>query len=749
MAVSRTARVIRAATLAATAPALLGPAGPASANEYTINACQADRAAFSTQAFEDFATRGMLWKRACDPEGPGLRGLVTANVVRSGRVPRGSRSLFVLRAPEGTRFARFRWSGQARRRDCRYALQLWASRPDGAPIPIKNVRANRGCPRRGYGQAAGWPRPRTYDVAGADKIVQRIVCLGTQQTPHCSSRGLNYIRTFKAQATVVDVSRPTVSIVRDNPFTRGEWVRGLQRIRYQAWDNVGVKAARAVVGGLLREAHSRGCNYALRIPCTNGEGLIPIDTRRLAEGSQAIVVEARDAAENIGLSVGATVRIDNTAPGAVAVAVEGGEAWRNRNDFDLAWTNPSEGDRAPIAGAHYRVCRTDGRECSTASVTGVGTARIGALTVPNAGEWHVRVWRSDAAGNQEPANASVPVPLRYDPEPPQLGFEEARAVDPTLVSVFVTDGISGLAGGQIELSREGSGLWQSLSTVRHGSRLLARIDDGSLPAGRYVLRATAHDQASNQSSSDKRLDGRTMTLDLPLRIPTTMRAGVMRTKLAHRTPRGRRHRRPVNRRRVTLLPTVRVGFGRRVKVGGRLKIGDGQPLPGAEVEVFSRTGGSPEQPVGRLRTDRQGRYAYPARATATRTLRFAFRGTALMLPAEREVTLLTSAASTLRAQPRLLRNGESVAFSGSLRSLPTPPAGKLVELQVVLSGRWQTFRTTRTDAKGAWRIGYRFRRSCGVLRYRFRARLPAEAGYRFETGRTRATTVRVRGAPCR
>src|SRR5919106_6795206 len=85
---------------------------PASAGEYTINACGADRTNYSTQAFEDFATRGMMWKRACDPEGPGLRGLVTANVLRTGRVPRGARSYFVMRAPDGTRFGRLSWSGQ-------------------------------------------------------------------------------------------------------------------------------------------------------------------------------------------------------------------------------------------------------------------------------------------------------------------------------------------------------------------------------------------------------------------------------------------------------------------------------------------------------------------------------------------------------------------------------------------------------------------------------------------------------------
>ena len=256
MTLRTTARLVRAAFVAAGVFVLMSR--PAAASEFAINACQADRANYSTQAFDDFATRGMMWKRACDPEGPGLRGLVTSNVPRAGRVPRGSRSYFVMNAPEGTRFARFTWSGQARRRDCRYALQLWASRPDGAPTPIKNVRANSRCPRRGYAQAAGWPRPHTYDIAGATKIVQRIVCVGEKKEPHCSSRGLNYIRTFKAQATVVDVSPPAVSVLQDNPFTQGEWVRGVQTVNYTASDNVGVKVARAIVsGGSLGRAPAR------------------------------------------------------------------------------------------------------------------------------------------------------------------------------------------------------------------------------------------------------------------------------------------------------------------------------------------------------------------------------------------------------------------------------------------------------------------------------------------------------------
>ena len=77
--------------------------------------------------------------------------------------------------------------------------------------------------------------------------------------------------------------------------------------------------------------------------------------------------------------------------------------------------------------------------------------------MPGPGEWTLSLWRSDAAGNGEEDNASVPVTLRYDPEPPQLAFEPAAAADPTRISVLVTDEVSGLADGAIEIggSRHG------------------------------------------------------------------------------------------------------------------------------------------------------------------------------------------------------------------------------------------------------------------------------------------------------
>ena len=212
-----------AAALVGALAVLVGFAAPrpAAADEYTIYACQADDAGYVSSAFADFATRGMKWRRACNPLGPGLRGLVSANVPGTGKVARGAQSGFALDAPPGTTFSRLRWSGHAQRRDCRYALQLYAERPSASPVSIRNVRANRNCPRPDVAQASSWPRLRSYDLGGATRIVQRVVCVGAPSREFCSARGQNFIRTFAAEATVVDGSPPSAGVAPEHDLYAG------------------------------------------------------------------------------------------------------------------------------------------------------------------------------------------------------------------------------------------------------------------------------------------------------------------------------------------------------------------------------------------------------------------------------------------------------------------------------------------------------------------------------------------------
>ncbi len=720
----------------------------ATAGEFTIDACQADAGNFASTAFENFATRGMRWRRACNPLGPGLRGLVTANVVSTGKVAHGAQSAFVLEAPPGTAFSRLRWSGHAQRRDCRYALQMYAVRPDGSDATIKNVRANRHCPGPGAAQASSWPRPRAFDLGGATKIVQRVVCVGAPSAQFCSGRGLNYMQTFTAEATVVDTSGPSVSMVPDTPLARGEWVSGVQALDYEASDNVGVRSAFASLAGVGKGQDTHGCDYSQRIPCPNGGGHVQVETERTQEGSVPMFVTAQDAAGNSADSATVTAHIDNTPPGVTSVGVEGGEAWRNRNAFDLAWQNAPEPDRAPIVAAHYRVCRAGSDECVSDNRSGSSIARLEGETVPSPGEWELRLWREDAAGNQQPENASLPVKLRFDPEPPKLGFEAFSASDPTRVSVQVTDPISGLGGGEIEISRAGSGTWEVLSTSQEGSNLVARVDDATLPPGEYEMRATAHDQAGNLASTTQRLDGQPMKVKLPLRVASSVRAGALGKKRVRRTVHhgGKAHK--VTRTITVLKPRIEVGFGQRVRLAGVLVDRAGNPISGAAVQVYSHISEVEEALVGTLTTGANGHFAYAIDAHASQALRFVFPGSAVRLPAEDMVALLVSAHSSFEVSRSHVLNGQSIIFSGRVQGRPLPARGKLIELQVWLSDEWSTFRTVHSKADGSWRIPYPFRRTCDVQNFKFRARLPAEGSYPLETGLSRVLAVRVKGQPC-
>lgn len=743
--VFRTAFLV--AALMATMLALA--AGPANAGEFRLATCQADRMNYSMDAFAGRAGGGMTLKRACNPEGTGLRGMITTNIVRKTAIPHGSASYATIDAPPGTRFATLTWAGTFRRRDCRYALQMYAYAADVKTIPIKNVRANQNCPRGTAAQAAGY-RSRTFNISGATRVVQRVVCMGNRKWRNCSGRSSNYIRSYKAEVRIIDDTLPGAGIFGDTPLARGEWVRGRVPLNYDASDNVGVRNAQAIVAGQPRGRHDRPCAlatpdgaFAVGVPCPNGPGAIDVDTTGLPEGSQTLLVQAQDTAGNLGNSAPLVARIDNTPPTRVDVAVEGGEEWRNQNNFAVAWVNPPEPDRAPIVAANTKLCAVGGA-CTAGEQPGADISRFG-VQVPAPGEWTVSTWRRDAAGNQTEDAASVPVTLRYDPEPPKLTFDPVLPDDPTLVSVPVVDTVSGLAGGAIEISAAGSSTWQTLPTQQEGSKLVARIDDAALPAGNYVLRAAAHDKANNQASTELRADGQPAAVTLPLRNVSVMQAGVPHVRTVRRKVMRDGKRRSVRRRVTEMRSKARVEVGRHVEMTGRLVNAADQGIAGLEVQVLSASETAPEAVAAVLQTDAEGRYTYRAAGDMSRTFRFVYAGSSTVLPASAEVKTMVPAASSMKVDKRRVLNGKSVVFDGKVRSLPIPAAGKLVELQVYLSERWQTFRTTLADAEGNWSVRYRFKRTRGVQRFHFRARLPKEAGYPFGHGVSPTRSVRVRG----
>ena len=647
-------------------------------------------------------------------------------------------------APPGTVIRRMAWSGRYQRVDCDWSAELVAAGP-GFQRVLRGVAAGQRCPRRaGSAEVARYRTPRYLNVYGARRIVQRVVC-GDRRGCATSATRIGPradFRTVFARIDLVDVQGPRVSVARAGLFS-GQWVRGQQPVRLTSTDNIGIAWDR-VLGATQLAFNRRYCVYAQRVPCRNGGANLSVDTAGVGDGTRALTVEVSDAAGNV-TRIPAVARTDNTPPGRVRPLVVGGEAWRRQGAFSVVWSNPAETDRAPVAGAFYRLRQAGTRTWGTRVLRPEAVSGLSGLQVPP-GDWELVLWRRDAAGNQNEALASDPVHLRYDPESPQLSFERQRATDPARIAVTVTDRISGLAGGEIELRRQGEAVWHSLSTQKEGSRLVTRVDDGALPAGIYALRARAADQAGNVGFADRLADGFPAVIRLPARAASALTAGILvRRTIRRRVRRGGRS--PLVHKRVKrLLGEARVRYLRRPVVAGRLLGPGGSARANATVRIFSRPAAGLERELARLRTDSRGRFRHRIVAAQTQTVRVAYGGTAGTLPAQRQLTVLVPASGRLRASRRLVRNGQSVVFSGRVRTLPLPVQGKLVELQAHFRGRWRTFQTLRTDALGRWRFRYRFGATQGRVRYRFRALLPDEAGYPYEAGTSQRIAVTVRGA---
>ena len=155
-----------------------------------------------------------------------------------------------------------------------------------------------------------------------------------------------------------------------------------------------------------------------------------------------------------------------------------------------------------------------------------------------------------------------------------------HAADPTLVSVAVADRVSGLASGQIELSRQGTGTWQALPTERRGRSPHRSNRRFAPPAGVYPLRATAWDHASNQNSTDRRTNGEPMTLSLPLRAPTVLRAGVRSEHTVRRSIERRGKRRIIKKRSSSSGPAQRCATASVSPSVGAWRINRGNPCLG-------------------------------------------------------------------------------------------------------------------------------------------------------------------------
>jgi hypothetical protein len=300
--------------------------------------------------------------------------------------------------------------------------------------------------------------------------------------------------------------------------------------------------------------------------------------------------------------------------------------------------------------------------------------------------------------------------VKIDGTAPLARLERAHG---RVLRVKVEDGASGVAGGEILVRNSSQEGYRPLATTLEGGFLRARLDRGRV--SRTDIRVRVSDNAGNSAEG------------VPPRI-TVSRARIGRRTRAVRSSR------------------VRVPFGRRAVLRGRLTLSAGQPVADAQLRVVSRVrrGGAPLRELGVVTTDRRGRFSAPVPAGPSRTIGLRFEGRDQVLRGARGVGVRVPAASTIRASRRLLSGAGRVGFRGRLRTAgqPIPDRGLVIILQGREQSRWRTFADTRTDRRGRWRTSYRFRGFGGT--YPIRARIRRQAGYPFELGYSRTVRVRVR-----
>jgi 5-hydroxyisourate hydrolase-like protein (transthyretin family) len=712
--------------------AVLSAAPTALAGSYDVVACDAAPGGANNSWVGDANNAQLTVYAQCPSGGNQTRGIVARNSVQ----PAGSGV-----GQGGLAWARFDAAPGTSITKIKAAYRFVRAGANGWEVGLSNgAKLLTGCPSTSGNGCVSKGAEDTIAVPNSQTIYIEAFCSHTPcPTDSTGDPVYGYMQAsanlYSAVVTLQDDSAPSIGSIGGGLWSDG-WKRATQTLAFDASDNSGIRRAAVLLDGdaIINGDHS--CDYTRTVPCPQGGDSFTVPTGSISDGAHRLSVQATDAAGNPA-TVSRDVLIDNSPPGAPrGLAVDAGEGWKAQNSFAVRWSNPpSEG--APIAAATWQLCPASASiGCVSGSKDGANITAVTGIQVPRAGDWALKLWLRDQAGNETQTNAAAPVRLRLDDEAPSAVFAPIDPKDPTRLVVQGSDGVSGIGSGSVEIRPQGSESWTSVPAKVDGGRLIATLPDEQLADGVYELRGHAVDKAGNERTTTSLADGTPMTVTLPVRAKTTLTGGRRRVvKRAGRTIANWRH-------------VVGVGYGRRVRLQGRLVDAQGQPMRDTPLTIYERSDLPDAQwrQVRTVRTSRTGRYRFrTSKRGPARTVRIRYDGTGTIRGATVDVRLRVRASSTIHVTKGLVRQGGRTRFFGTLRGGLVPASGELVELQVLVNRRWQVFATARTNARGRWSKVYRFAGSYGSARYAFRARIPTDPAYPFATGRSGRTVVRVRG----
>ena len=266
-------------------------------------------------------------------------------------------------------------------------------------------------------------------------------------------RGLDW-RIYSSRVQITDPSPPTLSAPSGALWADG-YHRGVETVQVGASDNTGIRASRLRVDGFERGAAVRACDFTVVVPCSNEPGAtIAFDTRAMTDGPHQLSVVAEDAALNVA-SLARTIVVDNGAPAAPAdVTLEGPTGPQDDEQLHRALAQPGRSGRADRRGALDHVPTVGNAGAWRAATSGAGIAELAALQVPGAGDWDLRIWLQDAAGNATRAGSRRRCGCRW----PRRRWDGTRGcASPSCVGAAVCVTVTGstaVARGRVTVSVE-------------------------------------------------------------------------------------------------------------------------------------------------------------------------------------------------------------------------------------------------------------------------------------------------------
>jgi hypothetical protein len=191
-----------------------------------------------------------------------------------------------------------------------------------------------------------------------------------------------------------------------------------------------------------------------------------------------------------------------------------------------------------------------------------------------------------------------------------------------------------------------------------------------------------------------------------------------------------------------------VRFSQSPTIKGTLTAPSGEPIADATVFIGQQQEGQPWRLDGAVHTDSAGDLVYrPAARHPNRELRvvyFPFSDSHESVASD-PLTMRVRAGLTLNVDRHRLRNGQRLIFAGRVLG-PLPAEGIAVTLQAKVGRHYRSFRQLRASSRtdGRIRTAYRFERTTGPVRYRFRLKVVRQAGLPFQGGESRVVSVSVR-----